>query len=55
MSFWPPANYKHAYTRHAAALDLASQIGDKYQQARANEGLGRAWTAAAELCRASTS
>jgi Flp pilus assembly protein TadD len=34
-----------ARAHHAAALDLASQIGGKYQQARAHNGLGHAFHA----------
>jgi tetratricopeptide (TPR) repeat protein len=32
----------HARTEFTAALGLASQIGDKHEQARAHDGLGRA-------------
>jgi hypothetical protein len=49
---WPPGRTRpstgqpgQARVRYAAALGLASQIGGKYQQARAHNGLGHAFHA----------
>jgi hypothetical protein len=46
LSIWRPDEARAA---HAAALTLASQIGDAYEQARAHNGLGAALHAAGNV------
>jgi tetratricopeptide (TPR) repeat protein len=41
--------HSHARTEYAAALDLATETSDKYQQARAHHGLGQARRASGDL------
>ncbi|MGH3156420.1 MAG: tetratricopeptide repeat protein, partial [Streptosporangiaceae bacterium] len=40
--FLATGQHRQACTQYTAALDLAGQIGRKYEQARAHDGLGRA-------------